>query len=147
MKKTLITIIMFACATISFAQNYTAAQETLRKEISSYLSRQGLNPENQSDGLKFKSEGSNFYIEIDKDKKSPMYVRLCRYIKFDDKITREKAIKNLNSYNVKFGVKVSCQEKNIVVSSEMFLTKSEEFTYIFSDMLSQVKSACTKVTE
>lgn len=147
MKKTLITIIMFTCATISFAQNYTNAQETLRKEISSYLSRQGLNPENQSDGLKFKSEGSNFYIEIDKEKKSPMYVRLCRYIKFDDKITREKAIKNLNSYNVKFGVKVSCQEKNIVVSSEMFLTKSEEFTYIFSDMLSQVKSACTKVTE
>ena len=89
----------------------------------------------------------NFYIEIDNEKKSPMYVRLCRYIKFDDKITREKVIKNLNSYNVKYGVKVSCQEKNIVVSYEMFLTKSEEFTYIFSDMLSQVKSACTKVTE
>lgn len=147
MKKILITIVMFTCATISFAQNYTTAQETLRKEISSYLSRQGLNPENQSDGLKFKSEGANFYIEIDKEKKNPMYVRLCRYIKFDDKITREKTIKNLNNYNVRFGVKVSCQEKNIVVSSEMFLTKSEEFTYIFSDMLSQVKSACIKVTE
>lgn len=138
---------MLICATISYAQSFTSAQENLRKEISSHLSRQGLNPESQSDGLKFKSEGSNFYIEIDKDKKSPMYVRLCRYIKFDDKITREKAIKNLNSYNVKFGVKVSCQEKNIVVSSEMFLTKPEEFTYIFNDMLSQVKSACTKVIE
>lgn len=138
---------MLICATISYAQSFTSAQENLRKEISSHLSRQGLNPESQSDGLKFKSEGSNFYIEIDKDKKSPMYVRLCRYIKFDDKITREKAIKNLNSYNVKFGVKVSCQEKNIVVSSEMFLTKPEEFTYIFNDLLSQVKSACTKVIE
>lgn len=138
---------MLVCATISSAQSFTNAQEILRKEISSYLSRQGLNPENQSDGLKFKSEGSNFYVEIDKEKKSPMYVRLCRYIKFDDNVTREKAIKNLNSYNVKFGVKVCCQEKNIVVSFEMFLTKSEEFTYVFSDMLSQVKSACTKVTE
>ena len=138
---------MLVCATVSYAQSFTSAQETLRKEISSYLSRQGLNPESQSDGLKFKSEGSNFYIEIDKDKKSPMYVRLCSYIKFDDKITREKAIKNLNSYNVKYGVKVSCQEKNIVVSYEVFLTKPEEFTNIFSDMLSQVKSACTKVTE
>lgn len=147
MKKKLFSLLMLVCATVSYAQSFTSAQETLRKEISSYLSRQGLNPENQSDGLKFKSEGSNFYIEIDKDKKSPMYVRLCRYIKFDDKITREKVIKNLNSYNVKYGVKVSCQEKNIVVSYEMFLTKSEEFTYIFSDMLSQVKSACTKVTE
>lgn len=147
MKKIIISFLMLICATISYAQSFTSAQENLRKEISSHLSRQGLNPESQSDGLKFKSEGSNFYIEIDKDKKSPMYVRLCRYIKFDDKITREKAIKNLNSYNVKFGVKVSCQEKNIVVSSEMFLTKPEEFTYIFNDLLSQVKSACTKVIE
>lgn len=147
MKKILFSILMLVCATISSAQSFTNAQEILRKEISSYLSRQGLNPENQSDGLKFKSEGSNFYVEIDKEKKSPMYVRLCRYIKFDDNVTREKAIKNLNSYNVKFGVKVSCQEKNIVVSFEMFLTKSEEFTYVFSDMLSQVKSACTKITE
>lgn len=138
---------MLVCATVSYAQSFTSAQETLRKEISSYLSRQGLNLENQSDGLKFKSEGSNFYIEIDNEKKKPMYVRLCRYIKFDDKITREKVIKNLNSYNVKYGVKVSCQEKDIVVSYEMFLTKSEEFTYIFNDILSQVKSACTKVTE
>lgn len=147
MKKKLFSLLMLVCATVSYAQSFTSAQETLRKEISSYLSRQGLNPESQSDGLKFKSEGSNFYIEIDKDKKTPMYVRLCRYIKFDDNITREKVINNLNSYNVKYGVKVSCQEKNIVVSYEMFLTKSEEFTYIFSDMLSQVKSACTKVTE
>lgn len=147
MKKILFSILMLVCATISSAQSFTNAQEILRKEISSYLSRQGLNPENQSDGLKFKSEGSNFYVEIDKEKKSPMYVRLCRYIKFDDNVTREKAIKNLNSYNVKFGVKVSCQEMNIVVSFEMFLTKSEEFTYVFSDMLSQVKSACTKITE
>lgn len=147
MKKILFSILMLVCATISSAQSFTNAQEILRKEISCYLSRQGLNPENQSDGLKFKSEGSNFYVEIDKEKKSPMYVRLCRYIKFDDNVIREKAIKNLNSYNVKFGVKVSCQEKNIVVSFEMFLTKSEEFTYVFSDMLSQVKSACTKVTE
>ena len=95
MKKILFSLLMLVCATVSYAQSFTSAQETLRKEISSYLSRQGLNLENQSDGLKFKSEGSNFYIEIDNEKKKPMYVRLCRYIKFDDKITREKAIKNL----------------------------------------------------
>ena len=147
MRKFIISLLMLVSATISFAQSFTSAQENLRKEISSYLSRQGFNPENQSDGLKFKSEGSNFYIEIDKDMKDPMYVCLRRYIKFDDRITREKVIKHLNSYNVKFGVKVSCQEKSIVVSSEMFLTKAEDFTYIFEDILSQVKSACAKVTE
>mgnify|MGYP006916106342 FL=1 len=147
MKKKLATLLLFLCAVSMNAQNYTQAQEELRSEISSYLSRQGLNPEKQSDGLKFKSEGVNYYIEIDKEEKRPMYLRLCRYLKFDDKLSREKVMKDLNGLNVKYGVKVSCQEKNVLVSSEMFLTKATEFTYAFKDLLSQVKSACTKVTE
>lgn len=147
MKKILFSLLMLLCATVSYAQSFTSTQENLRKEISSFLSRKGLNPENQSDGLKFKSEGSNFYIEIDKEKKNPMYVRLRRYIKFDESITREKAIKSLNGYNVKYGVKVSCQPREIVVSSEMFLTKIEEFTYVFDDLLTQVKRASSLVTE
>ena len=147
MKKKLATLLLFLCTVSMNAQSYTQAQEELRSEISSYLSRQGLNPEKQSDGLKFKSEGVNYYIEIDKKEKKPMYLRLCRYLKFDDKLIREKVMKNLNSLNVKYGVKVSCQEKNVLVSTEMFITKSTEFTYAFKDLLSQVKSACTKVNE
>jgi hypothetical protein len=147
MKKKIATLLLFLCSVSLSAQNYTQAQEELRSEISSYLSRQGFNPEKQSDGLKFKSEGSNYYIEIDKDEKTPMYLRLCRYLKFDDKITREKVMKDLNGLNVKYGVKVSCQEKNILVSFEMFLTKATEFTYAFNDLLSQVKSACSKVND
>ena len=138
---------LFLCIISASAQNYTQSQEELRSEISSYLSRQGFNPERQSDGLKFKSEGVNYYIEIDRDEKSPMYLRLCRYLKYDDNLTREKVMSDLNGMNVKYGVKVSCQENNILVSAEMFLTKASEFTYIFKDMLSQVKSACTKVNE
>lgn len=129
------------------AQDYTTAQETLRSEISSYLSRKGFNPERQSDGLRFKSEGVNYYIEIDKNEKEPMYLRLCRYIKFDEKLTREKVMEGLNGLNVKYGVKVSCQEKNVLVSFEMFVTKSADFTYVFSELFSQVKSACAKVNE
>lgn len=147
MKKKIAALLLFFCSVSLSAQNYTQAQEELRSEISTFLSRQGFNPEKQSDGLKFKSEGANYYVEIDKHEKQPMYLRLCRYLKFDDKITREKVLTDLNSFNVKFGVKVSCQEKNVLVSSEMFLTKAEEFTYAFDDLLSQVKSACAKVNE
>lgn len=147
MRKVFVMLAMFACAAMAYAQQFTAAQETLRKEISSYLSQQGLNPENQSDGLKFKSEGANFYIEIDTDMKEPMYVRLRRYIKYDDTITREVVLENLNDYNVKYGVKVNCLENSVVVSSEMFLTRSSQFTYVFSDMLTQVKKACELITE
>ncbi len=147
MKKQVLVLFMLLCSTCIWAQSFSSSQESLRREISAFLSRQGLNPETQSDGLKFKSEGVNYYVEIDKEEKSPMYLRLCRYLKFDDKLTREKVIKNLNAMNVKYGVKVSCQEKNVLVSFEMFLTKSSEFTYAFKDILSQVKSACTKVNE
>lgn len=147
MKKQVLVLFMLLCSTCIWAQSFSSSQESLRREISAFLSRQGLNPESQSDGLKFKSEGANYYVEIDKEEKNPMYLRLCRYLKFDDKLTREKVIKNLNAMNVKYGVKVSCQEKNVLVSFEMFLTKSSEFTYAFKDILSQVKSACTKVNE
>ena len=147
MKKQVLVLFLLLCSTYIWAQSFNSSQETLRREISTFLSRQGLNPENQSDGLKFKSEGVNFYVEIDKEEKSPMYLRLCRYLKFDEKVTREKVMKKLNALNVKYGVKVSCLEKNVLVSYEMFLTKSTEFTYAFEDILSQVKRACTKVNE
>lgn len=147
MKKKFAALLLFVCAVSMNAQDYTQAQEALRSEISSYLSRQGFNPEKQSDGLKFKSEGANYYIEIDKNEKSPMYLRLCRYLKYDDKLTRESVMSDLVSYNTTYGVKVSCREKNVLVSSEMFLTKASEFTYVFSDLLSQVKNACAEVNE
>lgn len=147
MKRMILLMCLALNMCIGYAQNYTGSQETLRSQISAYLSRQGFKPENQSDGLRFKSEGVYYYVEIDKDEEKPMYVRLRRYVKFDNKLTREKVLKNLNSYNVKFGAKVSCQEKNIVISVEMFLTKASQFTYVFDSLLSQVKSAYDKVNE
>lgn len=147
MKKILLSIAFVFATRFICAQDYNTQQKQLVTQISNYLSGQGYSAEEQKDGLKFKSEGVNYYVEIDKEEQNPMYLRLCRYLKFDDKLTREKVIKNLNAMNVKYGVKVSCQEKNVLVSFEMFLTKSSEFTYAFKDILSQVKSACIKVNE
>lgn len=147
MRKLLLSLVMSICLTLSFAQNYNREQETLRDEIRSYLSQQGFNPQNQIDGLKFKSDGKNYYVEIDKDETNPMFVRLCRYIKFDERISRERILENLNSYNVKYGVKVSCQEKDIQVVTEMFVLSASDFTCVFADLLSQVKSAAAKVLD
>lgn len=149
MKKIFVTIIFLSLVLGGYAQSYNnnSTQEDLRAGISNYLHQQGLNPEKQDDGLKFKSEGSTYYIEIDKEAQKPMYVRLRRYVKYNDKCTKESVFKNLNKYNVKFGVKVLCQEKSYVLSSEMFLTQASEFGYVFNRFLSQMKSAYKLITE
>ena len=147
MRKKIIILLMLVCSINSFAQSFTPAQENLRKDISTFLTRKGFNPETQSDGLKFKSEGVNYYVEIDKNDSSPMFLRLCRYAKYDNQLTREKVLKNLNSYNVKYGVKVSCQDKSVLLSCEMFVMKSEDFTYVFDTALLQMKSTYKKITE
>ncbi len=145
MKKKFAFLVLFWCSVFMYAQNYTQAQEELRSDISSYLSRQGLNPENQSDGLKFKSEGSNYYIEIDKDEKSPMYLRLCRYVKYSDTIKQGTIAKNINSYNAKLGIKVCAKENGVVISSEMYLVSSSDFIDVFSTLLSQMKAAYKQI--
>ena len=47
-----------------FSQDYNSAQESLRGQIKSNLTNKGLNPENQNDGLKIKSDGVTYYVEI-----------------------------------------------------------------------------------
>lgn len=145
--KRIIIICFCFCVTSVFAQNYNKAQETLRLQVSDYLSRQGYSPELQSDGLKFKTEGNNYYVEIDKNEKAPMYLRLCRYIKYDKKITRNKVMKNINECNGKYAAKVLCQDNSVVVSAELFVTKSSEFTDAFDTLLDLVQSACLVVEE
>lgn len=147
MKKKIATLVLFLCAITLNAQNYTRSQEALRSEISSYLSREGFNPERQSDGVKFKSEGISYYVEIDKTENDPMYLRMCRYLKYDDHVSRESVMSNLNSFNAKYAVKVSCQDKYILISSEMFLTEASEFIYAFNDLFKQVKSAVETIID
>ena len=147
MRKLLFIILFLSNIIYGHSQNYNKEQENLRTEISNYLKKQGLNPEKQDDGLKFKSEGNTYYIEIDNEAKEPMYIRLRRYVKYDDNFDKNKIAENLNEYNVKFGVKVFCQEKSFVLSAEMFLTKASEFNYVFDTFLSHIKNAYKLVND
>lgn len=147
MKRIGMLVFCLCMAVAGYAQQYNAGQEKLRSEISDYLHRQGLNPERQEDGLKFKSEGAVYYVEIDKDAHKPMYVCLRRYVKYSDKHDRQTVSENLNAYNVKYGVKVFCRENAFVLSAEMFLTQASEFNYVFDTFLSQIQSAYRLITE
>lgn len=140
MKRLLILLIVLICTSIAFAENYNAAQEALRKDIAAYLQKKGLRVDMQDDGLKFKSEGTTYYIEISDSNTDPMYLRICLYLSYGEKLTRANVLQKLNDYNVKYCVKVTCLEKSLLISAEMFVGKSVEFTYAFDDLFNQLKA-------
>lgn len=141
MKRILMLVVLLGVLYAANAAGYNAKQEALISAIEKNLKEQSYSVERQDDGLKFKSEGVTYYVEVDKDETNPMYVRLCRYVKFDDKIKRDKVMKNLNDLNAKYAVKAYCKEKNVILSTEMFVTSAAQFNYAFNDMLSLMKSA------
>lgn len=145
MKKILFSLaLMLVTANIS-AQSYNSRQKQLISQISSYLSRQGYSVEDQNDGLKFKNEGVNYYIEVSKDDSYPMFLRFCRYVKYSESIKQDDVNKQLNSYNAKLGIKVSCNESGLIIATEMFLSTSSDFTDVFPTLLSQIKATYKQV--
>ncbi|WP_285822005.1 hypothetical protein [Xylanibacter muris] len=147
MKKFILFLFAALLTCSMYAQNYNSAQENMRNQIVNYLAKQGYTAEKQDDGLKFKNEGTNYYIEISKEDVSPMYLRLCRYVKYSDSLKQETVIKQLKSYNTKLGVKVCCTDNGIVISTEMFVASSTDFTDIFPILLSQIKATYKTINE
>lgn len=146
MKKVLLSLVLVIVTIGTSAQSYNTQQKQLISQISSYLSGQGYSSEEQKDGLKFKNEGTNYYVEVSKDDKSPMYLRLCRYVKYSESIKQDVVAKQLNSYNAKLGVKVCSTENGLVVSAEMYVTSATEFTDVFATLLSQMKATYKQIT-
>ncbi len=146
MKKLLMSLALIFFAISTSAQSYNTQQRQLISQISSYLSGQGYSSEEQKDGLKFKNEGTNYYVEVSKDDKSPMYLRLCRYVKYSESIKQDVVAKQLNSYNAKLGVKVCSTENGLVISAEMYVTSATEFTDVFATLLSQMKATYKQIT-
>jgi len=138
-------MVLFGAMISAYAARYNARQEALITAIEKNLKEQSYTVERKDDGLKFKDEGVTYYIEVDKDETNPMYVRLCRYVKFDDNIKRDKVMKKLNDLNAKYAVKAYCKEKNVILSSEMFVTSAAQFNYAFKDMMSLMKKAYANI--
>lgn len=146
MKKLLLSLALFLVSISVSAQSYSTQQKQLISQISSYLSGKGYSAEEQKDGLKFKNEGTNYFIEVSKEDKSPMYLRLCRYVKYSESIKQDVVAKQLNSYNAKLGVKVCSTENGLVISAEMFVTSATEFTDVFATLLNQMKATYKQIT-
>ena len=140
-------IVLVGSLLSSYAAGYNQKQEALRSTIENSLKSKGYTVERQDDGLKFKSEGITYFVEISKDDTNPMYVRLTRYIKFDDKIKRDDVMAKLKDYNSTYAVKAYCKEKNLILSADMLVTSADQFTNVVSDLLSLLKSAAENINK
>jgi hypothetical protein len=76
-----------------------------------------------------------------------MYIRFARYVKYNDNITLKKIANNLNDYNGKYAVKVAYESNYVIISSELFVSKSKEFTDIFSKLLEVINSNYNLIKE
>lgn len=147
MKRILFFVMLLGALFTADASNYTAKQEALISGIEKNLKSLNYSVERVDDGLKFRSEGVTYYIEVDKDETNPMYLRLCRYVKFDDKIKRDQLMRKINDLNTIFAVKTYCKEKNVVLAAEMFLTSAAQFNNAFKDLMSLIKTAYQKIEQ
>lgn len=147
MKRILMFTLLVGAILSSYAVGFNAKQEALRTAIETSLKNKGYIVERQDDGLKFNSEGINYFIEIDKDDSNPMYIRLSRYIKFDDKIKRDDVMAKLKDYNSTYAVKAYCKEKNLILTADMFVTSADQYTFVVGNLLSLMESAAENINK
>lgn len=135
MRKIFSFLLFVLCMTSfqAFAQDsFTPRQLALRSDIQNFLKQEGFLPEIDSDGdIKFKREGNTYYISVDKNNKSPMYVCLRSYYSYDDNLTKTKIKEALPDLNLWRAVKVVMLDEQFAVQADMFLTSSEAFKTVF----------------
>ena len=146
MKKIILSLILAILSSLGiYAQNYSMHQKGVIAEISSYLRKNGYSIEERPNGLKFKSEGASYYVEVSYEDKNPMFVSLKRYVKFGGSIKRANVISNLDELNKSFGVKVIILKNEVVLSSELFISEALHFTYAFNTMFRQIQSVYKEI--
>lgn len=140
MKKYLLFILIQVFATqVTIASDLTPTQIKLRNEIQAFLKEEGFMPEIDSDGdIRFKKEGSVYYISINENDESPMYINFYRAFNYPEKYSPDivkMATAELNKYK---GVKVVCYESSFSIQSNMYLVSAEAFKYAFYSLMSQM---------
>lgn len=135
--------LLAVCALQAMAQELTTAQRQLRSDISYFLREEGFLPEIDSDGdIMFKKEGGVYYISIDHNDTSPMYLAMHRDYLYSDNglFTKPNVAKAANELNLYKGVKVICFDNNYSYRAEMYLVNAEHFKYTFYKLLSQLEN-------
>lgn len=142
MKKYILYIfIQLSAIHVYAADGLTSGQFKLRNEIQNFLKEEGFMPDIDSDGdIRFKKEGSTYYININPVDETPMFVSLFIPYNYSEKYTEDivkLASAELNKYK---GVKVVCYENNFSLQADMYVVSSEAFKFAFYKIMSQIIS-------
>ena len=143
MKKFYILLISLIClnSVFCYADELNASQKKLRNEIKAFLQEEGFMPEIDSDGdIKFKKEGSIYYISVNYKDTSPMFVSLSLGFNKPSGYSDEAIKIAANELNLYKGVKVICSSHSFSIRGEMYLVSSEAFKYSFYKLMSQISN-------
>ena len=142
--KRIMTAITLACVVLmqAYAQEFTSAQLSLRNQIKTYIAEEGYMPTIDSDGdIKFKREGTTYYVIVSKTNSNPMYVRLiCSYDYGETTYTRANIAKQLPELSRYKGVKVALYNSSYAYEGDMYLNNAKSFTDVFNTLLDQIDS-------
>ncbi|MBQ8361214.1 MAG: hypothetical protein IJX44_04610 [Bacteroidaceae bacterium] len=154
MKNFLFVLVLLCGTVVCVADELTATQARHRTEIVSFLREEGFMPEVDGDGdVKFKREGSVYYIRVNSKDESPFFITLFSAFKYPSDYSREVIMIAANELNFYKGVKLLCYKQEIRVNAEMYYYDVEEFKYVFYKLIKQIKNVendfldeCAKVT-
>ena len=147
MKKVTLFVAFVACLSMAAvsqtsSKTLSTAQRSLRDNIQSFLKAEGFQPMIDQDGdIKFKRQGSTYFITVSSKDDSPMFIRLLKGFSYNDNLTLTKltlAATEINRYKM---CKLLLNESNYVLVVEMFLTNSTPFTSVFYRFLEIMDSA------
>lgn len=146
MKRFLLVLLMTVFGMSMAYADLNPAQQALQGEIFVFLSEEGLSPDIDSDGdIFFKIEGVQYYVIIDEDDVSPMFVTLSRIYSYDKKYTKENLTLAQNEINLYKGIKVLMLANEYRVQAELYLTSIDTFKFAFYKLTNQLKEAVDKL--
>ena len=132
-------LMLAMCASAYAQKSFNDEQLRLRGNIERFLREEGYMPEIDSDGdIKFKREGSSYYVIIDARDTSPMYLTLCKYYSYGEKYNRSVMSANLADFNLKKGVKLVLFDDSYCLQAQMYLVNADSFNYVFYKLLKQL---------
>lgn len=129
-------LMAFSC----FAASLNSSQEKLRSDIMSFLRYEGYMPELDNDGdIKFKKEGTVYFVRVDSNETSPMYVVL--FTLYNKPSNYDINVVKLASAELNFYKGVKCivyDSGTVSLQADLFMNSVDTFKAVFNKLMQNI---------